>query len=255
MVQRTCTYGECDSPHEALGYCRTHYNNLRRWSDPAGRPIPGMPQGLPGECWLPAPSYEGFYEVSDLGRVRSLPRLAGGSIRGGRIRKLYIGPDGYPRVTLSALGVKSGPLLVHRLVMAAFIGPCPEGEEVRHMDGKRANGVLSNLAYGTHGENMQDMLDHGTNHWMNKTHCPHGHEYTPENTYIDSRGSRVCRQCWRVPVHGPHYNSIKTHCPKGHEYTPENTITSGTSRSCRTCVNTRAREKYQQEKREAAPVA
>ncbi len=51
--------------------------------------------------------------------------------------------------------------LVHRLVMAAFIGPCPEGYEVMHKDDNRANARLDNLCYGTHQENVQDTITKG----------------------------------------------------------------------------------------------
>ena len=152
------------------------------------------------EHWLPVVGWEGFYEVSDFGRVRSLSHTARTGRRfDGKVRTLYLNPrDGYWRVTLSGGGRRSGPVLVHRLLMEAFTGPCPEGEETRHLDGNRANCVLSNLAYGTHDENMQDMIRHGTNYWANKTHCPKDHEYTPENTYIiPNSGSRACKQCWK----------------------------------------------------------
>lgn len=51
---------------------------------------------------------------------------------------------------------------VHRLVMYTFVGPCPEGQEVRHLDGDPSNNNLSNLAYGTRKQNMQDAVRHGT---------------------------------------------------------------------------------------------
>lgn len=205
------------------------------------------------ERWLPVVGYEGYYEVSDQGRIRSLPRLIvrrNGSRLNYRGKTLnpYISPkDGYLRTPLSVQGVHTAPLLVHRLIAEAFLGPCPEGQEVRHLDGNPANNVLTNLTYGTHAENSADMLRHGTHHWSNKTRCPKGHPYDEDNTYILRSGSRVCRQCWKKPP-APR----KTHCKQGHEFTPENTITWNDKRSCRTCVNTRARERYREERECAA---
>jgi hypothetical protein len=89
---------------------------------------------------------------------------------------------------------------VHRLVLAAFVGPCPEGMEVRHLDGNPANTRLANLRYGTHSENELDKVRHGTHHEARKTHCNRGHEYTQDNTRRRrDTGSRECLTCarWR----------------------------------------------------------
>lgn len=52
--------------------------------------------------------------------------------------------------------------LVHRVVLEAFVGPCPEGMECRHVDGNPANNRLDNLAWGTPKENFEDSARHGT---------------------------------------------------------------------------------------------
>jgi hypothetical protein len=51
---------------------------------------------------------------------------------------------------------------VHRLVLEAFAGPCPEGRECCHEDGDPANNSLGNLRWDSHQANMDDMLRHGT---------------------------------------------------------------------------------------------
>jgi HNH endonuclease/NUMOD4 motif len=141
--------------------------------------------------WRPVPGYEGIYQVADDSQILSAPRA---TTRGG-LMKLYPDRHGYPWVTLTRNGVqKRYP--VHQLVAAAFIGPCPPGQEVRHKDGNPANPSAGNLHYGTHAENMQDKALHGTDHNTAKTHCPAGHEYTPENTRV-YQGRRWCRACAR----------------------------------------------------------
>ena len=110
------------------------------------------------EEWLPVPDFEGFYEVSDRGRVRSLPRKFG---KGCVLKSRPLPKTGYLQVSLSKNG-KVTIAYVHALVAAAFIGPRPPGEEVRHGDGNPANNELGNLSYSTHLVNMGDTLKHGT---------------------------------------------------------------------------------------------
>ncbi len=54
---------------------------------------------------------------------------------------------------------------VHRLVLEAFIGPCPEGSEACHYDGNKSNNVLTNLRWDTRQGNMADMIRHGSRTW------------------------------------------------------------------------------------------
>jgi hypothetical protein len=147
------------------------------------------------EQWRPIPGYERTYQVSDQGRVRSLPRPR---TRGGILTR-RLDKHGYWIVTLSQDG-QAATQFVHRLVAAAFLGPCPEGEEVRHLDGVRTNAEMRNLAYGTRRDNEDDKRCHGTHHNVVKTHCPDGHRYDDENTYVEpSRpNSRHCRTCRRA---------------------------------------------------------
>lgn len=154
------------------------------------------------ERWLPVPGYEGLYEVSSHGQVWSAPRA---TTRGG-ILKHIIYPNGYHFVTLTR-NSKQQRFPVHGLVMIAFVGPYPEGLEVRHLDGDPGNNRWApgdeeqtrvaggNLVYGTHSQNMRDKQEHGTEWQSNVTHCPKNHEYTPENTRIFKSGSRACRAC------------------------------------------------------------
>jgi hypothetical protein len=130
------------------------------------------------------------YEISDLGRVRSH--------KGGkpRILRPYVNSYGYHNQTLFEGG---RPIFTtaHTLVMAAFVGPRPDGMDIRHLDGDPSNNALDNLAYGTRAENMQDKRRHGTNTNLNKTHCPARHPYDAANTYVDPQGFRHCRTCGR----------------------------------------------------------
>lgn len=148
------------------------------------------------ETWRPFLGYEGFYEVSSIGRARSLTRMTRGGVRRGRVLSAIPGIGGYLLVRPSVNGqAKTRP--IHQLVCEAWYGPRPEGAVVRHLDGNRQNNTPGNLKWGTPAENSEDMLLHGTNWCANKTHCPAGHPYEGDNLALDADGNRKCRACLR----------------------------------------------------------
>lgn len=118
------------------------------------------------EEWRDIPGYVGFYQASDEGRIRSLERLLPSAVSDG-IRKekkvLNPGLDGNGRlhVALSREGIVRH-FQVHRLVLEAFVGLCPEGMECLHGDGVPVNCRLDNLRWGTRLENKADQKRHGT---------------------------------------------------------------------------------------------
>jgi hypothetical protein len=116
-----------------------------------------------------------------------------GNIRTGRILKpsANLARGGYLELNLGRAVHRT----VHRLVALAFIGPCPEGMEVRHLNGNPMDNRPANLAYSTHQVNMMDTLRHKRHHHANKTECDRGHPFIPENTGINTAGGRVCRMC------------------------------------------------------------
>lgn len=123
---------------------------------------------MSGETWVPVAGFEIDYEVSDMGRVRSIDRhVRNGEtstrLRKGRVLRPGLTGSGYPQVNLSS-GGKNKVLMVHRLVMAAFVGACEKGVEVCHRDGKKTNNALENLRYDTKKSNAADRYKHGTHH-------------------------------------------------------------------------------------------
>lgn len=122
------------------------------------------PVGPVCERWLPVPGWEGLYEVSDAGRVRSLSRAF---VRRNGVRAEHLGRiltptvDVYPFVSLHSPDGARLKRRVHSLVMEAFVGPRPNGAHVRHLNGEPADNRLVNLTYGTPKENHDDMVRHG----------------------------------------------------------------------------------------------
>lgn len=122
------------------------------------------------EEWRPVVGFEGFYEVSSLGRVRSLTRTVrqrcrwGGTMLKtykGRILKIYRDDRERCFVNLCKLGANKRRN-VAVLVAAAFLGPRPAGKIVCHGDGNPSNNTPTNLRYDTYAGNEADKKLHGT---------------------------------------------------------------------------------------------
>ena len=122
------------------------------------------------ELWLPVPGWERFYRVSNHGNAESLGRMTDRKSPSGvpyqrwidgRRLKLSRNNVGYYWVHLSDDGRKKSVKIAH-LVMAAFVGPRPEGLQVAHLDGNKANNRLDNLQYKTPAANALDRITHGT---------------------------------------------------------------------------------------------
>ena len=102
------------------------------------------------EYWKDVPGYEGSYQVSSLGRVKSKYKIL----------KPYREKSGYLQVTISLNG-KTKKVRIHRLVLLAFKGRPGSGMEACHNDGDKANNKLSNLRWDTHSANQLDKRKHG----------------------------------------------------------------------------------------------
>ena len=111
------------------------------------------------EIWRDIPGYEGLYQVSNLGRVISLP----GGRRSGQILANGRSSTGYLTVVLWKTGAGKS-YQVQSLVLLAFEGPQPDGSVIRHLDGNKVNNKLSNLCYGTQTQNYRDVYDIGRTH-------------------------------------------------------------------------------------------
>lgn len=100
------------------------------------------------ENWREIPGYEGLYAVSDMGRVKNS--------RSGKILAPVVKSSGYLAVCLSKDG-QHKLKTIHRLVLLAFVGPCPPGMETRHFpDHDKKNNRLDNLQWGNAQENADD---------------------------------------------------------------------------------------------------
>ena len=113
------------------------------------------------EVWKEIKGFEGYYDVSNIGRIKSV-----------RNKNLILSPrwaDGYHQAGLSKNNQRYYRL-VHRLVLEAFVGQCPEGMECCHNDGVRSNNNINNLRWDTRKGNFSDKKNHGTEYCGAKNH-------------------------------------------------------------------------------------
>ncbi|BFM39940.1 NUMOD4 motif-containing HNH endonuclease [Synechocystis sp. LKSZ1] len=99
--------------------------------------------------WKPIPGYEGLYEASDTGQIRSK--------KGELSQKIW---RGYPKVVLVKDGDRKN-WRVHNLIALTFIGSRPDGYELDHIDANKLNNHITNLEYVTHQENVKRAAQKG----------------------------------------------------------------------------------------------
>lgn len=159
------------------------------------------------EEWRPVVGWEGMYEVSSKGRVRSIPRVIPTvGPQGRRVQRHYrvlrtpqCGSGGYPTVNLARSGDRQKVQTVHTLVLTAFVGPRPDGMEGCHGDGDPTNNRRDNLRWDSQPANGLDRTRHGRDHKANRTHCPRGHRHSSRNNGETAakraKGWRKCKAC------------------------------------------------------------
>jgi HNH endonuclease/NUMOD4 motif len=121
------------------------------------------------EIWKPVVGYEGFYDVSNFGRVRSYHTFnhvsgVGVSDKPQRFLRRHLDCGDYPCVVLYAPGTRKKEFKVHALVASAFIGPCPPDRVVGHKDNNKSNNRVENLEYITQSQNIHDAVASGIWH-------------------------------------------------------------------------------------------
>lgn len=105
-----------------------------------------------------------------------------------------IDPKGYGHVSWNGR-----PHRAHRLVYVLLVGPIADGLQLDHV---RSRGCQSKACcWPAHLEPVTGAENHRRRRRGSDRHCPSGHEYTPENLYIEASGSRRCRACWREQWH------------------------------------------------------
>lgn len=157
------------------------------------------------ERWLPVVGSEGSYEVSSLGRVRSLDREVFVPYGAGYYRtcrgQLLVGRLDLHGYRLVHLDMTRRNAKVHQLVCEAFHGPRPPGQVVRHLNDVHDDNRAENLSWGTHAENNQDCIANGGHRKASQVRCHRGHLLQEPNLRVSSwvaSGRRDCLACQRT---------------------------------------------------------
>lgn len=157
------------------------------------------------ENWKDVPGFEGRYQVSDLGRVKSLPFMQRYLLRNGKeafrltheiIRKQKTINSGYKTVSLWLDDVET-TVLVHRLVAVAFVPG--SGETVNHRNGVKTRNAATNLEWASYSENHRHAVEIGLNTRAVRVAGPGGEVY-PSIRYAARAtgvGEKMIRNTWR----------------------------------------------------------
>lgn len=125
------------------------------------------------EEWRPIPGYEGYYEASNVGRIKSITHLKKNKqVHHGQMRRYYITNAGYLCVDLyGQQGHKKAT--VHSLIALTYLGNPPNSYEVNHRDGNKLNNNINNLEYVTRSQNVK----HAISHKLFKPNIPKGSKH------------------------------------------------------------------------------
>lgn len=158
-LDRTCSIADCDSPVLARGWCNVHWKRWKRHGDPTAG----------GERRVLDPVVR---LLSRIEKTESCWLWCG-----------QVSNKGYGVVCLDN---RKQP--AHRVAYMLLVGPIPDGLELDHLCRVPLCVRPDHLEPVTHAENQRRM-------GIARTHCIHGHPYTPENTYRAPNGRRRCRAC------------------------------------------------------------
>lgn len=166
----TCSVEGCPNVPKSWGWCGKHYMRWRRTGQLGAR----------DKLWFPDNVYA---------------RIGPEDENGCRPWLGYVYPnDGYGRVSAPSQSGRHRARQAYRVVYELLVGPVEEGKELDHLCANKLCVNPDHLEPVDHTTNVQ--RGRAGEHLARRTHCPRGHPYSDENTYL-YKGSRFCRECGR----------------------------------------------------------
>lgn len=206
----TCTIEGCGKVHFSRDLCSAHYAKLRKYGDPLERRygLPSEPciidgcdkDGTAGHGWC----YLHYRRYWRHGDPRESSRVVGftdtrvwGNFEDDDDTDCWIWTGALNEGGYGIVRVGDSMVPVHRYTYHHLVGDIPEDLELDHLCRNRACANPDHLEPVTHRENVirgtSPMAAHA-----HKSHCMRGHEFSPVNTYVTTRGHRTCRACRRA---------------------------------------------------------
>jgi hypothetical protein len=210
MTKRTCSIEGCEQTQTSLGWCKKHYTRWRRHGNPRTSLRSQTPICVVEGCERPHKTrgwcgthYERWRRNGDpyvnLWTGRTLAERFWPKVNKTETCWLWTAAKnhlGYGHIQTEVVGQRD---MAHRVAWKLLVGPIPDGLELDHLCRTPSCVNPAHLEPVTHKENMRRAPWSAVDFQRAKTHCPQGHEYTPENTY--SRPSRLheraCITCRR----------------------------------------------------------
>jgi hypothetical protein len=210
-----CSIDECNEPHSARGYCRQHYRKWQRHGDPLHEVVTAASQ----KCWIEdCNSIVGLKGAKGLCTRHYQRMLASGSPTGStaptieqRFFAKVVEQDGCwlwtAALDQSGYGLFSGrpggvSIRAHIWSYEFFVGEIPPGLELDHLchtaDKSCMGGgfdIHRRCCNPEHLEPVSSLVNAQRGRGAKRSHCPQGHLYSIENTYLNPKGAQVCRIC------------------------------------------------------------
>ena len=205
-IYTTCSVDGCENDRYAKGLCRKHYARFHRYGTTEKHRLSPLDR-----------FYK--YSIEDI----STPKTKGNHCW---VWTSTITPQGYGRFS-----VNGKQTLAHRFSYETFVGVIPIGKELDHLCRNQACVNPDHLEAVTHSINLKRGDIEAMSHQKIKTHCPQGHPYREENTYIDKNGYRSCRQCHNDREKVKYQRSLKNDRDRTDKTSPKKESKTGGDRN------------------------
>ena len=199
-MKGVCSVLDCDLPVYSKGWCSKHYQRLR---SVAVCSVEGCGESARSGRGMCAKHYQRWQKYGDPEETRLPLRGLGFDAYVEKTENCWLWTGGRSKQNGAGYGrfrIGEEKVQAHVYSYLRSCGEIPEGMFVLHHCDTPLCVRPDHLYLGTQKENMADMFARGRAASQSRTHCPHGHPYDEENTYVLPHGGRACRTCRSAAV-------------------------------------------------------